>query len=55
MLVEYITKRYGADAVNTWIRAIADGDTLEAACESALGVTFDELDGYWRAWLPSQL
>ena len=54
-LVHYINERYGADALNAWIRAIAGGQTVEAACDAALGVTFSDLDDRWRAWLPSQL
>lgn len=55
VLVHYLTETYGLDARNAWLRAIAAGESLEAACQSALGVSFGELDAAWRAWLPSLL
>ncbi len=55
VLVHYVTEAHGIDARNAWIHAIARGQSLDAACQSALGLSFGELDAAWRAWLPSQL
>lgn len=55
VLVHYITETYGAEARNAWIRAMAEGQTLGEACQSALGLSFVELDAAWWAWLPEQL
>lgn len=55
VLVHYLTEAHGIEARNAWIRALADGQTLDDACRNALGLAFGELDAAWRAWLPSQL
>lgn len=55
VLVHFVTERYGIDARNAWVRAMASGQTLDAACQSALGLSFADLNVAWRAWLPSQL
>lgn len=55
VLVHYLTEAHGIEARNAWIRALADGQTLDDACRNALGLSFGELDAAWRAWLPSQL
>ncbi|MBN2304489.1 MAG: hypothetical protein JXQ72_08440 [Anaerolineae bacterium] len=54
-LVHYITEAYGAGTRNAWITAIANGQTIDNACQEHLGVSFEELDAQWRVWLPEQL
>ena len=53
--VYYISETYEADARNAWIKAIATDQTVEEATETHLGLTLDELDAAWQAWLPGQL
>lgn len=47
----YLTERYGRTPRNDWIRAMAGGDTLDAATRAVFGISFDQLDSDWRAWL----
>jgi hypothetical protein len=47
-MLAYITQRFGRDARNTWIRAMAQGSSLEDATAKALGETFAQLDQEWR-------
>ncbi len=54
-LVHYISETYGESARNNWIRAIATEQTVMQATPEHLGITFDELDTAWRAWLRDQL
>ncbi len=54
-LVYYVTETYGVEARNTWIRDIAARSSVEEACQAALGLSLDELDAQWRAWLTTQL
>lgn len=54
-LVHYVTETYGSEARNAWIREIAAQSSVEEACQTALGVSLDELDVQWRAWLATQL
>jgi hypothetical protein len=54
-LVHYVTETYGEAARNDWIRAIATDQTLDEACESQLGIRFEDLDAAWRAWLLEQV
>ena len=53
-LVQFVTETYGDDARIAWIKAIATVQTLDEACESQLGVSFDDLDAAWRTWLLEQ-
>ncbi len=53
-LIAYITETWGAQARNAWIRAIAEGHPLDEACVEQLGLTLDELDAGWRAWLAAR-
>jgi hypothetical protein len=54
-LLHYITEIYGIEVRNAWIRAIAAQSTVEAACQANFGLSLDELDAQWRAWLTTQL
>lgn len=50
-VMAYLTQRYGRTPRNDWIRAMARGDSLDAATRAAFGIPFDQLDADWRAWL----
>ncbi|MEL6739963.1 MAG: hypothetical protein AAFP26_04845 [Planctomycetota bacterium] len=50
-MVSFIERTRGVDALHAWVRALAQGTGLDVACERALGLGFDRLDGAWRAWL----
>jgi hypothetical protein len=54
-LVQYITDTYGAETRNAWIRAVATDQTVEEATLAQLGVSLDDLDTAWRAWLQTKL
>ena len=53
-LLHYLTETYGEDARNVWLRAIAEGASMDEATRAQFGVDFTTLDANWRAWLPSQ-
>lgn len=53
--VYFISETYDTDVRNAWIRAIATDQTVEEATIMHLGLTLEELDAAWRAWLPTQL
>ena len=44
--------RFGADRLAKTVAAFKRGVTYDDALETGLGVTTDELDRQWRAWLP---
>lgn len=46
--------RYGADKLAKTVAAFKDGVTYDDALKAGLGVTTDDLDTQWRAWLPTQ-
>ncbi len=48
--IAYVTETRGAEVRNAWIRAMATGD-LESATQTALDVSFGDLDRGFRAWL----
>jgi len=50
-MVSYISSRFGRSDRNAWLRAMAQGRSLEAATREALGLDFETLDGDWRASL----
>lgn len=50
-MLAYIGERFGRDARNDWLRAMGGGAGLDDATRSVLGLSFDELDGAWRASL----
>jgi len=44
-----VTRKWGDAKRNAWLRGIAaDGKTLNEATQSALGMSFEELDRQWR-------
>jgi hypothetical protein len=47
-LMAYVTARFGADARNAWLRAVANATPLDEATRDALGVGFGVLDVDWR-------
>lgn len=52
-MVDFIDRTYGKDARNAWFTRLGHGDTLEKASQSALGISFDQLDAEWRDELMS--
>lgn len=48
-MVGYISDTHGREARNAWLRAMAQGQSLDQASREALGLSFDELDAAWRA------
>lgn len=48
-MLAYVSTTHGRAKRNAWLRAIAQGRTLEEATVEALGVTFADLDAAWRA------
>lgn len=50
-MIAYITDRFGVEPRNAWLRAMAQGASLDDATRSVLSVSFDELDAQWRAAL----
>ncbi len=53
-LLHYLTETYGDNARNAWLRAIAQGASVDEATRAQLGTDFATLDADWRAWLPAQ-
>lgn len=47
-ILGYISDRFGRTARNGWMRAMAQGATLEEATQKALGLSFEDLDKQWR-------
>ena len=52
-MVDFIDRTHGKDARNAWFTRLGHGDTLEKASQSALGISFDQLDAEWRDELMS--
>ncbi len=50
-MLGYITQRWGRPGRNAWLRALAQGKTLDEATRAALSMPFDQLDREWRASL----
>lgn len=48
-MLGYISERFGRTKRNAWLRAMAQGASLDDATKSALGRTFAELDSQWHA------
>lgn len=56
VLLMYINETYEEEARREWLKAIlADGQSLEDATESVLGVSFDELNEGFMIWLGEEL
>ncbi|HYF61443.1 MAG TPA: peptidase MA family metallohydrolase [Herpetosiphonaceae bacterium] len=52
-VVRYIEKTYGVEAITRLVAQFKSGTTDDAAVESALGISIDDLDAAWRATLPA--
>jgi len=50
-MIDYIGRTFGVDKRNQWFTGLGAGDSLDEASQSALGITFDQLNAQWRAWL----
>lgn len=50
-MVAFVTDAYGASKRNAWLAAMATEMTIDVATPTALGVSFDELDAAFRAWV----
>lgn len=50
-MLGFISEQYGREKRNAWLTRMAQGDSVDAASRTALGVPFDELDRAWRASL----
>jgi hypothetical protein len=50
-MVRYVTEEYGVSSRNAWLAAMATEMDIAEATPSALGLTFEELDAGFRAWL----
>lgn len=53
-LLVYITDRYGQSTRTRWLRAMAQGRTLDEATRAVLGIDFTSLDAEWRATLTAR-
>ncbi len=47
-MMMYISDRWGKDGRNAWLRAMAQGKTIDEATRAVAGMSFDELDLAWR-------
>lgn len=54
VFTRFVTETYSPAQRNAWLWALAGNETLNAATESAFGVTFAELDEAFGVWLVSQ-
>lgn len=50
-MVAFVTDTYGAAKRNAWLAAMATEMTIDVATPAVLGVSFDELDAAFRAWV----
>lgn len=53
-LLGYVSQRWDRQTRNKWIRAVANGRTLDEATRHAFGLSFDELDQDWRRSLKDE-
>lgn len=54
-MLGFISERYGRTPRNQWLRRLAEGMPLDDATQSALRVSFADLDGQWRDFVASEL
>ncbi len=54
-MVAYITERFGLSRRNEWMRAMAQGASLDEAARRVLGLSFADLDAQWRQDLADQI
>ncbi len=52
-MLGYISERFGRSKRNAWIRAMAQGSTIDEATKLVLDMSFTALDEAWRASLPA--
>lgn len=50
--VIFVSDKYRRSGRNKWLRAMANGKTLDEATREVFGLSFEELDQQWRATLP---
>lgn len=50
-MVAYVTDEYGAAKRNAWLAAMATEQAIDQATPAVLGVSFDDLDNGFRAWV----
>jgi hypothetical protein len=50
-MIAYIEERWGPEGIAALIDAFASGLPTDAAIQSALGITLEELDLAWKAWI----
>jgi hypothetical protein len=50
-MVTFVTDRYGDAKRNAWLAAMATDMTIQEATPAVLGLTFDELDAAFQAWM----
>lgn len=50
-MVAFVVRTHGQEALHGWVRSMAVGQGLDAACAEELGRSFGDLDNAWRAWL----
>ena len=53
-MTRYVTERYGDDKRNAWLAKMATEMTIDQATPAVLGLSFDDLDVAFRAWLASK-
>lgn len=51
-MVAYVANRFGQATLVAWLRAMANGQSLDEATQAALGTTWSSIDTDWRATLP---
>lgn len=54
-MLGYISEKYGRAKRNAWLRAMAQGKSIDDASRSVLGVGFDEVDRAWREEIAKQI
>jgi hypothetical protein len=47
----YISEKWGRAGRNSWLRAMANGKTIDEATKEVMGMPFSDLDAQWRASL----
>jgi hypothetical protein len=50
-MLGYVSERFGREGRNAWLRAMAQGATLDDATQQVFKITFEQLDADWRASL----
>jgi hypothetical protein len=50
-MLGYISEKWGRAGRNSWLRAMANGKTIDEATKEVMGMPFSDLDAQWRASL----